>query len=1192
MKCMKYAFLFLLLLLPEHLLLCQANELEEAKTLIQKSEELIRLHLYDQALPLCRRELAILEKTFGPAHEALLLPLNDIGVIYLNTSQFALARQTFQRALPIAEANPDFGYLDTILNNFASVYQTEGNYHAADPLQARALNLRLANYGPSSPQYGIALDNMALLKRKEGDYSAAEKFASEAVDVLKAATGDHAEDLAIALNNLASIHDYKSDYAFAEPLHKRAIEILEGLYGDKSPSLIIPLNDLAAMYDDQEDFARAEPLYLRSLAICEANPESNGLKQGTDLSNLGLLYVEMGRLKEAEPLLKKSLELHTAMLGQDNAEVARVHNNLGTLYQMQRDFPKAEQSYQRALVIWRKVLGNNHPDVATVLSNLAAVKEDSGDLDAARGFLRESNAIFDANLRLILSSGSEAAKRAYLEKLRDVTNSSISFYSGYVPHKPEAAGEAAALVLSRKGRLIDAVADEMGILRQHLGPEERKLFDQLIEVRHHIAAILAEAQAAGGFAQFAGEYQEALASEDSIERKIVARSALFKSQDQPVTLSLVQGNLSPGSVLIEYVQYRSYRFPAAPNAVVGKPQYAAYLLSNSGPPVWVNLGRAVSIDEIVEEFRKTLRSPSSADASLNATHAAARAYDALLGPLATYLNDKQHLFIAPDGALNLAPFAALVDHDGRYLRDRYGLTYLPSGRDLVPQNRQALPRTAPLLVANPDYNFADPGISATANSSQSGARQLYFAPLSTREAAAIAKLIPTATLSSGASATKDMLERVRAPAALHIATHGFFLEPEEQKGGGLNSLLRSRATDLHSVLVRSGLALAGANHNTQGSTRGLLTALEASDLDLWGTQLVVLSACDTGLGAVSNGDGVYGLRRAMSLAGARCQVMSLWKVDDYATRDLMTVFYQEVLRGATVANALRSAQVAVAGQPGRGHPYYWASFIAAGDCEQVDLAKMAANNNDETNVARFRSDGVEYAKQGRLSEAESLFQKALAIDEKDLRPDHPDLVKDAHRLGEVYFGEKKYDQAAPLLERAVAVEEKDQEANADDLVLDLGYLGLIYAKQQRLNEGELFLRRAVTASERIFRSSDSRLAIFYQNLSGLYYQEHKYGEAEPFLRKILGILATDDPDRVTALNYLAAVYFHQQKYVDAEPLLKEAAALQEKIKGPADPDLATILGNLAFDLQKQGRAAEAKPYDDRAAKIRASLKNQ
>jgi CHAT domain-containing protein/Flp pilus assembly protein TadD len=1186
MKCMKCAFLFLLLFLPEQLLFCQANELEEAKTLIQKSEELIRLHLYDHALPLCRRELAILEKTFGPAHETLLLPLNDIGVIYLNTSQFALARQTFQRALPIAEANPDFGYLDTILNNFASVYQTEGNYHAADPLQARALNLRLANYGPSSPQYGIALDNMALLKRKEGDYSAAEKFASEAVDVLKAAIGDHAEDLAIALNNLASIRDYKSDYAFAEPLHKRAIEILEGLYGTKSPSLIIPLNDLAAMYDDQKDFARAEPLYLRSLAICEANPES-GLEQGNDLNNLGLLYVEMGRLKEAEPLLKKSLELRTAILGQDNAEVARVHNNLGTLYQMQRDFPKAEQSYQRALVIWRKVLGNNHPDVAAVLSNLAAVKENSGDLDAARGFLRESNAIFDANLRLILSSSSEAAKRAYLEKLRDVTNSSISFYSGYVPYRPEAAGEAAALVLSRKGRVIDAVADEMGILRQHLGPEERTFFDQLIEVRHRIAAILAEAPAAGGFAEFAGEYQEALASEDRIERKIVARSALFKSQDQPVTLSLVQGSLSPGSVLIEYVQYRSYRFPAAPNAVVGKPQYAAYLLSNSGPPVWVNLGRAVPIDEIVEEFRKALRSASSADASLNVTHAAARAYDALLGPLATYLNDKQHLFIAPDGALNLAPFAALVDHDGRYLRDRYTLTYLPSGRDLVPHNRQALPRTAPLLVANPDYDFVDPRISATTNSSQSGARQLYFAPLSTREAAAIAKLIPAATLSSGASATKDMLERVRAPAALHIATHGFFLETEEQEGG-----LRSRASDLHSVLVRSGLALAGANHNTQRSTRGLLTALEASDLDLWGTQLVVLSACDTGLGAVSNGDGVYGLRRAMSLAGARCQVMSLWKVDDYATRDLMTFFYQEVLRGATVANALRSAQVAVAGQPGRGHPYYWASFIAAGDCEEVDLARMAANNNDETNVARFRSDGVEYAKQGRLSEAESLFQKALAIDEKDLRLDHPDLVKDAHRLGEVYFREEKYDQAAPLLERSVAVEEKDQEANADDLVLDLGYLGLIYAKQQRLNQGELFLRRAVNASERIFRSGDSRLAIFYQNLSGLYYQEHKYGEAEPFLRKILGILAPDNPDRVTTLNYLAAVYFHQQKYVDAEPLLREAAALQEKIKGLTDPDLATILGNLAFDLQKQGRAGEAKPYDDRAAKIRGRLKNQ
>jgi CHAT domain-containing protein/Flp pilus assembly protein TadD len=1190
MKPLKYASLLVLLFLKQ-LAFCQAGDLDEAKKLIEESKRLIQLQQYERALPLCQRELLIMEKTFGPNHKVLLLPLNDLGVVYLRMSNFALAGQTLERALLIAEANPDAGYLDTILNNLASVYQTEGDYRAADPLQARALKLRLESFGRNSLQYGIALDNLALLKRREGDYVAAESFSSQAVDVLESVKGDHDGDLAGALDNLASIHDYKSDYSYSEPLHKRAITILERLYGERDPSLVIPLNDLAAMYDDQQDFVHAEPLYKRSVEIGEANAAVNDPELANSLSNLGLLYIEMSRFKDAEPLLKKALNIRVSIFGEQNPDVARVNNNLGTLYQMEKDFPKAEESYNRALKIWRKLLGNNHPDVAAALSNLALLKWISGDPRAASAFLKESNAIYDANLRLVLFSGSEAAKRAYLEKMRDLTDSSISFYSDYLPRDPGAAGDAAALVLSRKGRIIDAMADELGILRQHLGAEERKLFDQLTSVRSQLADVLVQASYSGDGARVASQYQQALDEEDRIEREISARSSLFKSQDQPVTLNRVQDALSSDSLLIEYVSYLSFNYLVTDQkTAAAEPRYAVYVLSKTGLPAWINLGPAAPIDAMVEKCRKSLSTASSPDAK----KIAADAFNLLLGPLATYLKDKQRLFIAPDGALNLVSFAALINQNGRYLGDEFTLTYLPSGRDLVRRNDQARPRTPPLLVANPDYDLRAPDNSSKPNHPVTTTSEFHFAPLSTREAAAIQELLPTATLSTGASATKDMLERVRAPAALHIATHGFFLDPapDKQKPRQPSTLLRESngPADLHDPLVRSGLALAGANHSGDGGNRGLLTALEASTLDLWGTQLVVLSACDTGVGKVSNGDGVYGLRRAMALAGARCQIMSLWKVDDYATRDLMTSFYQEVLRGVPVADALRTAQKTVANQPERDHPYYWASFIATGECDQVDLKTVITPSSEGQVAAKLSEQGMAYADQGRLTEAEPLFERALAIDEDELRPNHPDLTKDVHRLAGVYAREDKIAQAQPLLERALASEEQAPESQSSDLMIDLAYLGLIYAAEQRLNESEILLQRAATLAEKTFKSGELDLATFYHNLAGVYYQEHKYAEAEPLLHKALAIRAQNDPDRVSDLNYLASVYFHLQKFADAEPLLRQAAALQEKVSGPDDQDLATILGNLAFDLEKQGRKAEASPYNERAATIRAKEK--
>src|SRR4029077_3749220 len=176
-----------------------------------------------------------------------------------------------------------------------------------------------------------------------------------------------------------------------------------------------------------------------------------------------------------------------------------------------------------------------------------------------------------------------------------------------------------------------------------------------------------------------------------------------------------------------------------------------------------------------------------------------------------------------------------------------------------------------------------------------------------------------------------------------IATHGFFLlnsttnaalEPSRTGVNGTRSI--SASVKIENPLLRSGLALTGANLNKGGGDDGILTALEASNLNLWGTKLVTLSACDTGVGEVRNGEGVYGLRRAFFLAGTESLVMSLWPVSDYVTRELMTDYYSGLKRGFGRGEALRLAQLAMLKRKGRQHPFYWASFIQAGEWANLD----------------------------------------------------------------------------------------------------------------------------------------------------------------------------------------------------------------------------------------------------------------
>ena len=312
-------------------------------------------------------------------------------------------------------------------------------------------------------------------------------------------------------------------------------------------------------------------------------------------------------------------------------------------------------------------------------------------------------------------------------------------------------------------------------------------------------------------------------------------------------------------------------------------------------------------------------------------------------PLRAAYGDVSRLLVSPDGALNLVPFEALVDEQGQYLIERFAISYLTSGRDLLRQQVSLPHRGPPVIIAAPRYGEPAPATAGAVRRRQpsppaeersvttaSDPAALYFAPLAntTAEANAIKRFFPDALLLTGPRATKAAVARLEAPRLLHIASHGFFL----QGGAGTSNA----GVPIENPLLRSGIALAGANlaHDIRGD--GILTALEASGLDLSGTKLVTLSACDTGVGEVRNGEGVYGLRRAFVLAGTESLVMSLWPLSDYMARETMVAYYAGLHNGLGRGEALRQAKLSMIKRKVRQHPYYWASFIQSGEWGSLD----------------------------------------------------------------------------------------------------------------------------------------------------------------------------------------------------------------------------------------------------------------
>jgi len=941
-----------------------ANHPSVANSLNNLAELYREMGRYEEAESLYERALAILERQLGPDHPDVATNLNNLALLFQTIGRYREAEPLHEHALAIQkqQLGLDHPGVAASMNNLALLYRTMGRYEEAETLYESSLRIVEAQLGPNHSNVAASLNNLSLLYQAMSRYSEAEPLIERALVIQKQQLGLDHPDVATSMNNLAELNRMMGRYEEAESLYESSLRIVEAQLGPDHPDVAANLNNLALLYRAMGRYSEAEPLIERALTIQEQQLGPDHPSVATKLNNLALLYRTMGRYSEAEPLHERALAIREQQLGTDHPDVSQSLNNLAVLYWDIGRYGEAEPLYERAIAIREAQLGPDHHDMAQSLNNLAGLHHSMGRYDKAASLFNRAADIEEANLARLLTIGSEPQKQAYMATLSGTTHGTHTL--ALQTASPQAPHLGLTTLLRRKGRILDAVADSLRIVRQQLGddPQAQAQLDELIAVRSQLAALATHGQGQLDPEQYRQRYESLVQQERTLESRLNRLSSAFQAVDDPVTITAVQAQLPDDAALVEFVRYRPYDLKADRDQHWGEDRYAAYILKPTGDPQVVDLGTAEVIVPLVRDFRLALQNPS--EVATKTVHPTGRAlYAQILQPLAEVLGEVDHLLLSPDGALNLIPFEALVTHQERYLIEDYRLSYLTSGRDLVRLDALPNSQNPSLIVANPDYNEADTQIAATPATTrgQQNRRSADLATLSfgalpgtETEVTELETLFQETALPvdvlTGRQATETQVKQAQAPSILHIATHGFFLPDQEveltpEPGLGTLGDTPPPVLNIENPLIRSGLALAAANPPRPdldaNEDDGLLTALELAGMNLYGTQLVVLSACETGVGGNSSGEGIYGLRRALVMAGVQSQVVSLWHVADQRTANLMVDYYQRLLDTENPVGrheALRDAQLAMLrSEDETSHPYYWAAFIASGDWRPLEF---------------------------------------------------------------------------------------------------------------------------------------------------------------------------------------------------------------------------------------------------------------
>jgi CHAT domain-containing protein/Tfp pilus assembly protein PilF len=915
---------------------------------------------YAEAEPLYLHSLRIYEKTSGPDSRFVATVLNNLGVLYKEQSRYVEAESLYLRSLAIREKifGPSDPAVATLLNNLGAVYDDQGKYADAESHYQSALHIDETTLRPDDLGVAIDMNNLAELFEKQGKYAEAEPLYRRALQIDEKAPGANQTEVATALNNLAELYKEEGRYAEAEPLYQRSLTIREVALGPNHQLVGAVLNNLAVLYDRQGRHTDAEPLFRRAIQIDETALGPHNPILAESVNNLGLLYEEEGRFADAEPLFQRTLDIDEKVLEPNHPDLAKAMNNLASLYDFEGKYAQAEALYRRSLGIEESALGPDNPEVANTLNNLALLFGSEGKYVEAEAVYQRAFSILFQQFQYSFTYMTEKERLGFLDTVNTWFPAYFSFVYSSRKQDPVLTGSMYNLLLWEKGLVASSVADMQRQIEASGDTQAIQLLGKLSAKRTQIAALLRVQPPDRDL--WRRQIGQLRSDADDIEKALVARSSAFAARKkfERATWQEIRNALGPREAAIEFVHFR-YLDKKWTNTSY----YAALVVTRASKdqPRFILLGDDKQIErETFTKFQRAVEMRGFAveqDANLPGEDA----YERIWKPLQSVLAGKTRIYLSPDGILNQIPIGIIPMPDGKLLMERYDLRLVSSTVDILRVTPPAASDFA-LLVGDPIFDLSEAQQRAAIN-------KLPLAPTDTKlqiaalsqddrlrgeaKLAHLPRLPGTAAEVSSVSvlmqshgwktdvytgdvALKRVVEQANRPRVLHLATHGFFL-PDQQA----NSSPVDQQSEFNDPMLRSGLYFAGAdrtpadNPAPDGLDNGVLTAAEASSLNLTGTELVVLSACNTGQGDVKNGEGVFGLRRAFEEAGAQAVLMSLWSVPDQETLELMQIFYSKWLAGMEKHEALRQAQLELRTKVKRaygGHdlPYYWGGFVLVG----------------------------------------------------------------------------------------------------------------------------------------------------------------------------------------------------------------------------------------------------------------------
>ena len=822
------------------------------------------------------------------------------GRYVYSARKLSTAKSYFEKAY----LTSDLSYLKTLASS-GLLYTSMGRFSQAEKFTSQALEMREEKLGRTNMAVAASLNNYAVLHYNLGQYNESEKEFAAAIAVIQTNKQEGAMPYAIVLNNEAILYQSMGRYDAAVKLLEQALQLAAKLEVSKAKNHLKFFSNLALLYQQMGKYSEAERIYTG----LEKRVEKGKPDHANMLNNVAILCLLMKKEDRIEDLLKRSAEIYKSTLTDKSPAYAKVISDLGNYYRYKGRLAEAEPLLQQALDIRLETLSDIHPLYVQSQEDMAILQWKKKDMDKASALYKD---VMEKSLDFInryFPPMSESEKTKYWDLLSPRFERFYNFALELSATRKEILFDLFEYRVATKGLLLSSTRK---VSESILNSGNQKL------ISDYAAWLDSKEQLTALYAYSKEDLKEQSINLDSMEKEtnIMEKRLSENSKEfsqffftEKIEYAEVQKVLKNDEALIEMIRVRNFD-----QVFTDQCRYAAMIVSKSNPqPKVVVIGNGFDLEnKHARTYRVSMKNKMNDEQS----------YMNYWAPLDPEIKGKKKIYFSADGVYNQVNLYTLKKAGADFLINQYDFVLLGNPRDLVTKKSttgMGAGKKATLL-GFPDY----------------GAGIIVQLPGTKVEVDAINKLLKTSGYQvselTQREATETNLKSAHNVSILHIATHGYFLKDVEKTSWPIG-VLADYAKD--NVLLRSGLMLTGASEadklapGLDSSNNGIMTSYEAMNLDLKGTNLVVLSACETGLGEVKSGEGVYGLQRAFLVAGAEAIIMSLWKVDDEATQQLMNNFYSNWIKTNDRQKAFKMAQQQLMTK--FKEPLYWGAFVMMED---------------------------------------------------------------------------------------------------------------------------------------------------------------------------------------------------------------------------------------------------------------------